>query len=461
MAVVLLLAACLRADAQLYFGLSLSSTATNIQVSNSVTITINLTNVSQIPMVDVLVTNILPSSVQILSTTTDYSGSSAVVNGGVVVFLIPNFNFPGIAQMTVSAKPTVAGLITNLVTAYSQTFSYTNASTNLVIQVTNPIVPSADLGVAITGPPQTVITNDITTYGIIATNLGPGSAPNIFLTNTLPAGVLFLGVSPANLSYTLAGSNMVFNLGTLANGSSTNLQIAIEPTNPGSMTLSASIFSASVLDTNTANNFASTNIPVIAYLPGTLLAVTNSGQTINLQNGLEEQSILLTNAGTNDVPAARIVVTGLTKQLFNAVGTNNGAPFVYYSTALPAGQSVNMLLQYAPRGAFTFTNGQLNAFAVPTPNWTPPSISAVSTNINITYIARLTNGNVLIEWPSVANRAYTVVYSDNVLFSNAMIAPPSIVAPANEVQWIDYGPPTTVSAPTNSSARFYRVFQNQ
>jgi hypothetical protein len=67
---------------------------------------------------------------------------------------------------------------------------------------------------------------------------------------------------------------------------------------------------------------------------------------------------------------------------------------------------------------------------------------------------------MLIEFPSITNRTYTVVYSDNVLFSNAMIAPPSIVAGANQKQWIDYGPPTTVSAPTNSSARFYRVFLN-
>jgi hypothetical protein len=66
----------------------------------------------------------------------------------------------------------------------------------------------------------------------------------------------------------------------------------------------------------------------------------------------------------------------------------------------------------------------------------------------------------LIEWQAITNHTYTVVYSDNILFSNAMIAPPSIVAPANEVQWIDYGPPTTVRTPTNSSARFYRVFLN-
>jgi len=191
------------------------------------------------------------------------------------------------------------------------------------------------------------------------------------------------------------------------------------------------------------------------------VAVTNSAQTINLQNGLEEQSILLANAGAIDVPAARVVVTGLTRQLFNAAGTNNGTPFVDYSAGLAAGQSVTLLLQYAPRGSFPFTNGQLHAFAMPAvPDWTPPVATLFDTNVNITRIVKLPNGNMLIEWPTITNRTYTVVYSDNVLFSNAMIAPPSIVAPANEVQWIDYGPPTTVSAPTNASARFYRVFLN-
>jgi hypothetical protein len=190
------------------------------------------------------------------------------------------------------------------------------------------------------------------------------------------------------------------------------------------------------------------------------VAVTNSAQTINLQNGLTEQSILLSNIGVNDVTAARVVVTRLTKQLFNAVGTNNGNPFVTFSAPLAAGKSVSLLLQYNPRGSFPFTNGQLNAFAVPLPNWKPPVATSISTNINISNIVKLSDGNVLIEWPATTNRTYTVVYSDNVLFSNALIAPPSIVAPANEVQWTDYGPPATVSAPTNTNARFYRVFLN-
>ena len=155
-----------------------------------------------------------------------------------------------------------------------------------------------------------------------------------------------------------------------------------------------------------------------------------------------------------------MVVTGLTNHLFNAIGTNNGNPFVDYSTGLPAGQSVSLLLQYFPRNSFPFTNGQLHAFGVPLPNWSPPPALASSTNLNPDLILRLPNGRILLEWPSKTNLTYTVVYSDNPLFSNAMIAPPAVVAPANYPEWIDYGPPTTVSAPTNSISRFYRLFLN-
>jgi hypothetical protein len=35
------------------------------------------------------------------------------------------------------------------------------------------------------------------------------------------------------------------------------------------------------------------------------------------------------------------------------------------------------------------------------------------------------------------------------------------VAPADRVQWIDHGPPETLSRPTDTAARFYRVQLNQ
>jgi uncharacterized repeat protein (TIGR01451 family) len=450
----LMVCACPRAGAQ-GFGLSVTESANSIVVSNSLTYTINVTNLTTIPLTDVLVTNLLPASVQPLSATN--SQGSATNYGSVVVFDLGPFNINAVALLTLTVQPTATGFITNTVTVASVTVTNT-ASTNLVVQVTNAPMITADLGVAVTGPRQPVITNDWVTYGVIASNAGPNAATGVTLTNTLPAGVILLGAVPAN--YTAVSSNLIFNLGALAVGGCTNFQFSIQPTNAGPLTLSASIGSA-VLDTNLANNSASTNITVTNYLSEVLVATTNSAQAVNLQNGLEEQSISLANPGASDVPAARVVVSGLTRQLFNTAGTNNGLPFVDFSAKLAAGRSVTLLLQFAPRGSLPFTNGQLHAFALPSvPDWTPPTATLTGTNLNINQIVKLSNGNMLIEWAAVPNRTYTVVFSDNVQFSNAMMAPPSITAQANEVQWIDYGPPATVSAPTNASARFYRVFQN-
>jgi len=445
-----------RAGAQ-GFGLFVTPSATSMLVSNSLTYTINVTNLTALPLTDAQVTNQLPASVQFVSAS-GTQGSFTTTSSNVVFDLGP-FPYPGFAQLTLTVQPTATGFITNTVTVASIIVTNT-ASTNVVVLVTNAVT-LADLGVAVTGPAQPVITNDWVTFGVNVTNAGPNAAPNVILTNTLPPGVGYISVSPASPAPSVAGSNIIFNLGAMASGAFANFLLTVQPTNAGSLLFSAFVSSTGATDPNPANNSASTNITVTNYLSSQLIAFTNSAQAINLQNGLEEQSILLTNPGPLGVPAARIVVTGLTRQLFNAVGTNNGAPFVDFSAGLAAGQSVTLLLQYAPRGSFPFTNGQLHAFALPAvPDWTPPAATLFGTNVNITRIVRLADGNMLIEWPSVTGRIYTVVYSDNVLFSNAMMAPPSIAAPANEVQWIDYGPPTTVSAPTNTSARLYRVFLN-
>jgi len=76
-------------------------------------------------------------------------------------------------------------------------------------------------------------------------------------------------------------------------------------------------------------------------------------------------------------------------------------------------------------------------------------------------IVILSPNRILIEFPSNPGTTYTVLYRNNSILSNEMAAQPSIVAPADRVQWIDNGPPKTVSGPASVSSRFYRVIQNQ
>jgi hypothetical protein len=97
-----------------------------------------------------------------------------------------------------------------------------------------------------------------------------------------------------------------------------------------------------------------------------------------------------------------------------------------------------------------------SAFEVPPVSLTPPP----GTPFAITLETNLPSGAVLVEFPSILNRTYTVLYADNIAFSNELTALSLIVAPADRVQWIDAGPPQTISAPTNAASRFYRVLLN-
>ncbi len=444
------------------FGLGVTNSAGDnstgsVLVSNSLTYVISVTNLSGSLQPEGAVSNVFSGPFLLLNATN--TAGSFTNYGSVVVFDL--FAFPT-AQITLTIQPIASGFFTNAITVAT-----TNAglvilpvTTNIVTLVTNLVPVQADLGVTLAGPNQVVIVNDLTSYGVIVTNLGPAGAPDVQLTNTLPPGVILKSVSPTNQPYSVVTSNLIFDLGPLTAGSATNLQFTIQPTNIGILNFSATVGASGVVDPNPTNDAAGTNINVINYLSLPLFVVTNSMQKINVANGLTEQSILVSNNVGTNVMAVRVVVTNLTKQLFNAFGTNNGNPFVVLNTTLPAGQGVSMRLQFAPRGSFPLANSQLQAFGVPLLKLAPPAALSNSASLNISLIAPLTDGSMLIEFPTIVGRSYTVVYSDNIAFSNAMMAPPAIVAPANELEWIDYGPPTTTSIPVNSTNRFYRVLLN-
>jgi uncharacterized repeat protein (TIGR01451 family) len=441
-----------RVEAQ-SFGLLVTASPPTVAVSNSLSYAITVTNRTGLTRT-VIVTNRLPGSVLLQSA----SPSPSATNGTTFTFvflLVPN---NGIRQVTLTVLPTTGGDVTNRVAVVDSNNQFLT-STNVVTPVTSTLA-QADLAVATAAPTPLVFTNDWTVYDVTVTNLGPADAPDVILTNALPPGVGFKRVSPSFPRSGGGGSNVIFNLGKLASGAFTNLKLTVQPTNAGALTLVSSIGSSGVNDPNPTNNSARSTITVIGYYGGQVLAFTNSGQLYNSQNGLVEQGITVANTGTNAVAAVRVLVEGLTNRLFNAVGTNDGNPFVVYNRALDPNRSVNLRLQYSASAYFPFADSQLHAYAVFLPDLTPPAATGKNASFNISRIARRPDGSFLVEWPSKTNRTYTVVYSDNAGFSNALIAPPAVVAPANRTQWIDYGPPTTLSHPTNAPIRFYRVILN-
>jgi hypothetical protein len=189
------------------------------------------------------------------------------------------------------------------------------------------------------------------------------------------------------------------------------------------------------------------------------LVVTNfSDMVYNPQTGLMQQTVRLSNVGSNMVAGARVMVTGLTNRLYNAVGTNSGNPYVVYGATLDAGASADLLMEYFNPLRVPFDVANSNYIAAET---SAVDLSATGINAtNLTIRADLGTGGYLIEFPAIINRTYTIYYSSNMNFLNAYMAQPSIVAPANRVQWIDDGPPKTIRHPKADPQRYYRVLLN-
>jgi len=434
------------------FELRVTRSPDPVVVNRDLSFTIDVTNHTGFTVTNIVVTNIFPASAQFVSASNSFGGS--FTNAGVVRLQIDFLTNNQPARVAFAVRPTVLGNLTN--TTSVGAFGFTNTTTNVTTRVVSGI---ADLVAGIVGPPPGVLVNDLTTYTVSATNRGPDAVPDVMLTNSLPPELKMISVNPTNSTVVFTNGTLRFSLGTLASNAFSSFQVTVQPTNAGSVTLRAQVNATGVFDPNASNNFATNIFNVGSNLTGQLVASISSTQQYNPQTGLMEQTITLLNTGATAVASARVIVQGLapTNRLFNAVGTNSGNPFVVYATNLAAGASMGLLLEYFIPTRVAVPDPTLLAVGVPLSHPPVPS----GTNVHITRLIIMPTGRVLLEFPSETNRNYTVLYCNDATFSNqTLVALPTITAPADRVQWIDYGPPKTISHPASTTSRFYRVIAN-
>lgn len=437
-------------------GLFAQPSGNTVDVSNSITYTIFVTNNSP-AQETIWVTNTFSGPVEF----TDFFSDSGTVTNTTnsFTFFLGTVDVGTINEMTLTVEPLALGNLTNMIVVNSETeITNITASTNITVSVLSTNV--ADLGVTLSGFPVIAYTNDWVSYDLSVTNAGPAAAVDVILTNIIPTNeVELLSVSVTNQSYQTVNSNLIFNLGTLPAGAVTNLQFTIEPTNAGVIPFTAEVGTTNQMDSDPTNNLFTTNLMVTNFLAGTsgLTMSMNSSMTFNRQTGREQQVVTLSNGGASTIDSARVIVTGLSDWLFNAVGTNNGSPYVVYGEPLPSGSNVDLTLQFYPdRTSFKFATTQLHPVEIEQPDLSMPPVLATTSAINLLLASNLLSGYTLVEFQSISNQTYTIAYSDDM--TNWLAAQPPFRTTANYVLWIDYGPPETVS--NSPSGRYYRVYMN-
>ena len=142
-----------------------------------------------------------------------------------------------------------------LVTAFSSDAS------NLVPDDTNFVTDifvhdersSADLGIVKSDSADPVVRGGTFTYTLVVTNSGPGSAPAVQLTDTLPDSVRFVSASSTAGSCSQAEGTVTCSLGDISSGETVTVTIDVSARRAGTATNTAHVASAAP-DPIPANN---------------------------------------------------------------------------------------------------------------------------------------------------------------------------------------------------------------
>jgi hypothetical protein len=320
--------------------------------------------------------------------------------------------------------------------------------------------------------------DDWVSYSITVTKQSSGSMAGVVVTNTTSPDVIFRRFSAGG---SVSGNTLRFNLGTLSL-QSTQLLVTVQPRTATNYVLRATVSSNG--DTNRSNNSATNTFSVSNPVLGQLTAGPSSEQRFNPQTGLVDQLVTVSNiTTTNTVASARVIVSNFQFRVFNAVGTNDGHPFVVHGGSLGPTQSVELLMEYLIPDRTPKENPDFHSYGAGTIDLSAPSGGSPTPITNIVMLPPrgVMTDHIMLQFPSTNGAIYQILYSSNSTFSPALRAEPPIKAPANWVQWIDYGPPKTVSRPlfsetlvtnvstnatgsvtnvtTNANMRFYRAIQ--
>jgi uncharacterized repeat protein (TIGR01451 family) len=160
------------------------------------------------------------------------------------------------ASCTRTATATTVGTLTQTMTVSGIETDPNPANNSKSASTTVNPATAADLKLTLTDSPDPVNKGAKLTYTLTVKNNGPQTAHNVSLTDTLPANIIFIGVTKTQGSCH-GTAKVSCALGTLNKGASAKVTITIKPMSTGTITDSASV-SATEGDPTPGNNTAST-----------------------------------------------------------------------------------------------------------------------------------------------------------------------------------------------------------
>jgi uncharacterized repeat protein (TIGR01451 family) len=285
--------------------------STNISAGGTVTYTITATNSGPSTATNVVVQDNLPANAVFQSASGGFTSNNDILTWPPVI-LAKGSTTNFIVVVTAPA----GGSFTNTASATSSTPDPNPANNNgsaAGSRVLTTVTPIADVAVGKSGPAG-IFEGTNFSYTISVTNFGPSTATALSVTDSLPAGLVFVSALPN--ATTSANRQVIWKNLSLAADGIINLTLNVKATSRGTVTNRASAGSP-VLDTNIANNVSAPVITSVTNRPP--LAVNDSAST---PKNVAVTIHVLSNDSDPDGDALTIVSVSPTNGTANIAGTN-------------------------------------------------------------------------------------------------------------------------------------------
>jgi uncharacterized repeat protein (TIGR01451 family) len=320
-----------------------------VNIGAPLTYTLTITNAGPDIAAAVLVSDTLPAG--FVLGTISAPGWTCGQASGVITCTMPSLAVGSAPNIVIrGAAPVVPGAVANVAAINSATLD-PNPSNNFLSETTD-VFSLAELSISQTDGPDPIGTNSLLTYTISVTNAGPNVATSVRVTDTLPANVIFGGVSaPGWSSCTEAGGVLTCTLASLPIGPAPNIVITVTTPAGGQVLTNTAYVASTLTDLNMANNVA---VATTLAIP-TDLKISKTDGVLNVIPGSPlTYTIVVTNAGpgaslgalvTDTLPS---VITGATWTCEASSGSScpaSGSGSISATVNLPESGSVTFTVR--------------------------------------------------------------------------------------------------------------------
>ncbi|HSS60120.1 MAG TPA: sortase [Candidatus Limnocylindrales bacterium] len=360
----------------------------------NVTFTITATNNGPNNATGVQVTDSVPAGLIFVSATP----SAGTYNPGTGLWDIGALSNGSTATLSIVATVNTTSPVTNTATKTAEVQPDAVPGNDSASAVITPVA-LADIAISKIVDNATPSFGTNVTYTVTATNNGPNAATGVQVTDQLPAGLTFVSATPSGGTTYNAGTG-VWNIGSMASGSSATLSIIATVNTTSPATNTATKTAESEVDPNTGNDSASATVTGQPADIAVTKGVSNANPPLN-------SNVTFTVTATNNGPgnATGVVVTdlmpaGLTfVSATPSVGTYNAGTGAWNVGGLTNGSSATLTLVATVTTTSTTTNtatktGEIEPDPVVGNNTASASVTGVSADVSVVKTVNQTTPTV-------------------------------------------------------------------